>query len=285
VAKSAPNTSLRDNIIRLFRDDSAPPAETPLGALRETASTHAMTASAVDLDLTGRPKLVMTLGPGRCGKSLLLRWISERSLEHNVPLILATADAARPTLKLFFPETMAPASATTSVSFLERLVAGVISAPQTVALDMGGDQTLVPLLRTIPDLADKLEDAGVSPVVMYMLTPRSSDLTVLDRMVESGFHARATMLVLNMATMDTDEPVREFAQLRRHSAYKAMIDRGAVEVWMPKLWAAKAIEDRTMSLYRAATPAGGLNLFDQSRAFTWLQEMETAFAHCASWLP
>jgi hypothetical protein len=228
----------------------------------------------------------MTFGPGRSGKTLVLRWLAERALERNVEINLATVDAARPALKLFFPEVIAPGAPERVTFWLERMISRLMSAPRHVAIDFGADMTLEPILRQAPNLTEMLEDAGIAAVALYLLTPRSLDLTVLDRMVEAGFKPPATALILNLGAADpARDPEQEFAQIRKHSAYRAALDRGAVEVWMPRLYAAKAIEDRFMSLHRAATAEGGLSLWDQTRAFNWLQQMEAAFAPCLTWLP
>jgi hypothetical protein len=54
---------------------------------------------------------------------------------------------------------------------------------------------------------------------------------------------------------------------------------------MPRLYAAKAIEARTMALHRAADVAGGLDVFDRTRTYQWLAEMERSFAGISTWMP
>ena len=68
------------------------------------------------------------------------------------------------------------------------------------------------------------------------------------------------------------------------------IAQGATEIWMPRLYAAKAIEDRRISFRQAVNgemPESGLGLgpFDRSRTRHWLAAMEEAFAPIASWFP
>ena len=110
-------------------------------------------------------------------------------------------------------------------------------------------------------------------------------------MAQAGFWPKATALILNEGRADsTRPPLQEFGQIRRHSVYKSAIAQGAVEIWMPRLYAAKAIEDRRIGFRRAVNgeiPAGGLGLgpFDRSRTRHWLAAMEDAFAPIASWLP
>jgi len=80
---------------------------------------------------------------------------------------------------------------------------------------------------------------------------------------------------------------REFALLRRHPVYRAAIERGATEIWMPRLYAAQQIEARRITYRQAADGAGTppLGVFDRSRVHRWLAAMDTAFAPIASWMP
>jgi hypothetical protein len=175
---------------------------------------------------------------------------------------------------------------------LEQLLTMIMETGKSVALDFGGgDTTLARLLAEVPDLQQMMEGAGVEPVALYPLTPRSSDLTPIAAMAQAGFRPKAAALILNEGRADsTRAPLQEFGQIRRHSVYKSAIAQGAVEIWMPRLYAAKAIEDRRLGFRQAVNgemPTGGLGLgpFDRSRTRHWLAAMEEAFAPIASWLP
>lgn len=228
----------------------------------------------------------MAFGPGRSGKSTLLRWVIERGHERasGGEMALATVDVRRPTLKGYFSSTMMPKSAKSAMAWLERLLSRLIETKRSGAIDFGADTSLVPLLTQIPDLQRAMTDNGVEPVALYLLTPRQGDLTVLKAMENSGFRPTATALVLNMGTTTSGDAEAEFAALRRHSVYKAAIERGAVEVWMPRLYAAQAVEARQISFRQATASDSGLALFDRSRVFQWLSSMDSAFSAIESWL-
>jgi hypothetical protein len=280
---------LKDNIVRLFTSDDDDVPETSMSRLRETGGQipEAPPQTATSVDLTDRHKLVMTFGAGRSGKTMLQRWVVERAniQRPDEPLTLVTLDAARATMKLFFQDVLAPGTVDGAMPYLERILTRVQKSPRSMVLDFPADMTLVPLARQIPDLNEQIEQAEMSVVALYLLTPRQTDLTVLDAMENVGFKPAATALILNLGTMDTSrDPTTEYATLRRNSAYRAAIERGAVEIWMPRHWAAKPIEDRLLSLHRARDETD-LNIFDRSRAFHWLREMEAAFAPIRSWLP
>jgi hypothetical protein len=138
-----------------------------------------------------------------------------------------------------------------------------------------------------------MEEAGVHPVALHLLSPRSSDLTPLLALEKAGFQPKATALILNEGRADPSrDREQEFAHIRRHSAYRTAIARGAVEIWMPRLFTAKPIEDRRISFAHAVAgtmPEGrtdpALGPFDRSRTRHWLTAMDEAFAPMASWLP
>jgi hypothetical protein len=274
--------SVKDNIIRLFdaRDDDLP--ETPLSAPRLTQEALPAPSLASAVDLSGKPRVVMTFGAGRSGKSTFLRWTVERAIDRDgeTGAVLATVDALRPTLQRFFPSAIVPKQP----DGLERLISRLIELKRTAAIDFGADASLVPLLTQVPNMHQMMLDHGVEPVVLYLLSPRSADLTVLMAMEAARFQPTATALILNMGTMVGQDPEGEFGQLRRHSVYKAAVERGAVEIWMPRLFAAKAVEDRGIAFRKAVGADGGLGLFDRSRVANWLTAMDLACAPIASWL-
>jgi hypothetical protein len=278
--------TIRENVVSLFASDDTEVADIPMTPLRQEAAQSSATETASGIDLTGRNKVLMTFGAGRSGKTLMLRYLVERAMNRGGnPLTLATADAARPALKLFFPDAIGPSSVDKTTAWLETLFSRLMKSPRTILVDFGADMTLAPILAQVPTLSETMEEAGLSPVALYMLTPRSLDLTVLDAMEHVRFQPKATALVLNIGCTVTQDPEREFAQIRKHATYRAALDRGAVELWMPKLWSAKAIEDRLMPLYKAVEAEGGLDLFDRSRAYHWLAAMETALSGISTWLP
>ena len=138
-----------------------------------------------------------------------------------------------------------------------------------------------------------LEDAGVTPVAFYFLSPRLSDLSPLASLERAGFQPRATALVLNEGRADPTLPREQaFARTMRHSAFKEAADRGAVSIWMPRLLPAKEVEDRRVKFEQAMNgevPDGRkltpLGPFDRARIRNWLGQMSTSFAPVASWIP
>lgn len=284
---------MTDHVVPLFgdRDANLPEARLDVSHLGRPMRAG---PSGQALDLTGKAKAIMAIGLGATGKTTLLRWLCERALERGEDeLALATVDPVNRELGHYFPAAMVPPTQDPAqvTAWLEQLLAMILETGKSAALDFGGgDTTLARLLTEVPDLQQMMESAGVEPVALYPLTPRSSDLTPLAAMTKVGFRPKATALIYQGRADSTRAPLQEFGQIRRHSVYKSAIAQGAVEIWMPRLYAAKAIEDRRSGFRQAVngeTPQGSLGLgpFDRSRTRHWLAAMEEAFAPIASWLP
>jgi hypothetical protein len=235
----------------------------------------------------GRPKLLLAIGSGHTGKSLLLRWLAERAAQRE-GAVLATLAPNR-TLKHYFPDAIIPEGNSTSsgAQFLEGFLDVVAENGMNAVLDFPGDDTaLLHLLDQGLDPIGMLAETGIEVVVLYTLSPRVEDLTAMAQLSAKGFTPKATALILNkgLTSDPTVPPEPEFDQVAEHSAFRAAIERGAATVWMPRLYAAKAIEDRRL-LFEQARSGPDLGPSDRSRTHHWLTAMEKAFAGIASWLP
>jgi hypothetical protein len=287
----------KENVVRLFQDAEPDLAETALDVSHITALPPLTIASQrVTLDLTGAPKAIMAIGLGSVGKTTLLRWICEKAIEHSAELLLATVDPINRELAHYFPTAASPKTQDPAqiVVWLEQVLQRLMRQGESAAIDFGGgDTSLIRLVSEVSGLAGMMEEAGVHPVAFHLLSPRSSDLTPLLALEKAGFQPKATALILNEGRADTTrDREQQFAQIRRHSIYRAALARGAMEIWMPRLHAAKPIEDRRISFAHAVAgtmPEGrsdpGLGIFDRSRTHRWLTAMDEAFAPIASWLP
>jgi hypothetical protein len=73
-------------------------------------------------------------------------------------------------------------------------------------------------------------------VACYPMTPRIDDIFVAAGLDAAGFKPPATMLLLNEGRADPGPPPDEvFDPVIRHSAFRAIVARGAQVVWMPAL--------------------------------------------------
>ena len=264
---------------------------TALAAPRTAAGQPAIT-------LDGKPRVVMAIGQGGVGKTTLLRWAAEQviSRDDGEPVALATVEPVNRELAHYFPDAMAPKTQDPALTtaWLEKLLTVLMDQKRSAAIDFGGgDVSLSRLVAEVPNLQAMMEEAGVQPVCLYLMSPRETDITPLAIMQQAGFQPQTTALILNLGRSDpTRDPDQEFRQLRRQPAYRVALDAGAVEIWMPRLYAAKAIEDRRIGFLQAVNgqapdgrPGAALGPFDRSRTQHWLRAMDEAFAPIQSWLP
>lgn len=291
------------NVVSLFQDKEEVVFDEIELDVQHDAEQDDRLSEVSSLDLSKSQKALMAIGPGGTGKTTMLRWICERALSRDdgTSAILATVDPTSRELSKYFPRVAFPSTTRGGhdpvagvVSWLERLLSVMMDEGQSAAIDFGGgDTSLGRLIGQTPDLVAMMTEAGVEPVALYTLSPRVTDLNPLAALEAKRFQPRATALILNEGRIanPSSDPVTEFAQLRRHSAYKAVIDRGAVEIWMPRLFVAEKIEQRQIGFRQARdgiVPDGKnqqpLWPFDRRKVRYWMDDMERAFSPIASWL-
>jgi hypothetical protein len=273
--------------------------EIPVGpAARSQPSAVMAVPAGPAVDLGDGPKALFVMGPGRSGKTTLLRYILEQDRPGQPAPIAAALDPQNRSLASFVndvaqPETTDPVGV---ARWAEDLLGFVMAEKQSALLDMGGgDLSMGRLLEDVPDLTASLEQAGVQPVAFYTLSPRVDDLGVLAGYEAQGFQPRATALILNAGLADPTLPREEaFGRVLRHSAFRAVVDRGAVPIWMPRLDAGVAaeIEGKRLRFGQARDgqapadqPAAVLGPFDRSRVRKWMADMAVALAPIHSWIP
>ena len=180
-----------------------------------------------------------------------------------------------------------------TTAWLRELLNFVVKQKANAVLDYGGNNvSKVRLVEAAPTIADTMEQEGVALIAAYVLTPRVDDLAPLVTFEARGFRPRATALVLNLGKAETPAA---FDALRRQSAYKAALDRGAVELWMPALEPqslALQIEQERLQFHQARdgdVPAGRaasyISALERVMIRGWLMRMDEEFAPIATWLP
>jgi hypothetical protein len=277
----------KPSVVNLFDRSRKKVPEMALDLSVKSKPQEAATSPISHIIPAGKPKLLLAIGSGKTGKSTLLRWIAERATERE-GTVLATLAPNR-TLKHYFPETLHPEGNSTSAgaAFLEMFLDAVAENRMNAVLDFPGDDTaLLHLLDQGMDPAAMLEPNGVEVVALYTLSPRVEDLTAMAQLAAKGFRPKATALILNKGvTADPTMPAEpEFEAVMEHSGFRAAVDGGAVTIWMPRLYAAKTIEDRRL-LFSQARDGLDLGPSDRSRTHHWMRAMEEAFQPIESWLP
>ncbi|MDT8355952.1 DEAD/DEAH box helicase family protein [Roseomonas mucosa] len=273
--------------------------EIPVGpAARSRDAAVAALPIVPAVDLGDGPKALFVMGPGRSGKTTLLRYILEEARPGRPAPIAAALDPQNRSLATFVNDVAQPDTTdpTGVARWAEELLGFVMAEKQSALLDMGGgDLSMGKLLEDVPDLAGSLEEAGVHPVAIYTLSPRVDDLSVLAGYEAQGFQPKATALILNAGLADPTMPREDaFARVLRHSAFRAAVERGAVPIWMPRLDAGVAaeIEGKRLRFGQARdgqTPADQpgaiLGPFDRSRVRKWMADMAASLVPIRSWIP
>lgn len=278
---------------RRTRDGSGEPeVAVGLPPMRAPALPDGEARGAKAADLGGRPPVWFLIGPNYSGKTTFARWAADRMFAAGRSAFLGALDPLNRTLAAFFMDVEQPASADPSLTpaWLRSVVEHLMRERLPAIADMGGgDTSLARLISDLPGLADTMEEAGVAPVAAYFLGPRVDDLSSLATFEASGFHPRATLLVLNGARVDAGlDPAEAFAPIRRHSAVRGAVARGAVVVEMPRLdppELALEVERKRLGFGAARDGEGGLGPLDRAGVRAWMERMEHAFAPVEPWLP
>lgn len=278
---------------RRVRDGSdEPEVAVGLPPTRATAVPDREARGQKAADLGGRPPVWFLIGPNYSGKTTFARWAADRMFTAGRSAFLGALDPLNRTLAAFFEEVEQPSSADPSLTpaWLRSVVEHLMRERLPAIADMGGgDTSLARLISDLPDLAETMEEAGVAPVAAYFLGPRVDDLSSLATFEASGFRPRATLLVLNGARADAGlDPAEAFAPIRRHSAVRAAVARGALVVEMPRLDPpdlALEVERKRLGFGAARDGEGGLGPLDRAGVRAWMDRMERAFAPVEPWLP
>jgi hypothetical protein len=242
------------------------------------------------VDLSGKPKIIFAAGRGKTGKTTLLRWIEEVSIARGGEAILADVDPTNATFSLYFDGVQRPEIDDTAgvTAWLSELIDHCINEKQSAVIDLGGgDTTLRALATEMPGLVSEIEAAGLAPVMLYLVGTQPEDLTPAVTLAERGFTTKAQALVFNEFAVPAGQTRKQaFARIRGLAEYERLM-ASSIALWMPRLFAADAIESRRASFFdardnKAMPPLGTL---DRTRIKAWLDQMDQRFAGIASWIP
>ena len=283
-------------VVSLFGEPADDIAE-EINVGRSAGPTPAFAATnRTAINLSETPKVVFAIGLGGGGKTTFMRWAVGEAMERGSKARLAEIDPENRELKDYYggvlePPTYDPAGI---AQWLKALLDISLREKTSALIDTGGgDAALGSLIERTDDMVKMMQDAGVEPVAIYPMSSRTSALAPLTTMEAAGFRPRATLIILNEGCADPTLPREQsFRRIMQHSTYRAAIDRGAIQLWMPRLFVAKDVEERRITFKEArdgTVPEGRkiipLGPFDRSTVHKWLQQMAQEFAPIASWIP
>ena len=247
--------------------------------------------SETGIDLSDRAKIVFVIGRGKTGKTTLLRWIAEIALQAGRPFLMADIDPTNASFSSYFPDVSRPSGfePVEVRAWLQRFIAYAVAQNTTALVDLGGGDTVLrSLLAEMPAIFSEIEAAGLAPVALYLCGPQPDDLAPLVTFASHAFTPAAHAIVFNEGVAEAGLPrLKSFAEIMRHPTVAAEIQSGGLVLWMPRLFAAAAVESRRALFadVRDGKTAWPVNLFDRARVRAWLELMERRFAGIASWLP
>jgi len=243
------------------------------------------------IDLSGRAKIVMAAGRGKTGKTTLLRWIAEQSLEDGRTFLMADIDPTNASFAAYFEGVSRPRDDDPLHvrDWLQRFIEYAVAHGYSALVDLGGgDTTLRTIAAEMPGFDTMIEEAGLAVAMFYLVGPHPEDLTPIATLSERGFNPPARAIVLNEGTAPIGRGRADaFGRVTSTALFKAVIADGAIRLWMPRLHAAEAIEARRCGFRegRDGKTAPALGLFDRTRVRHWLDTMDRRFAGAHSWLP
>lgn len=243
------------------------------------------------MDLSDRPKIIFVIGRGKTGKTTLLRWMAEKALESDRAFLMADIDPTNASFSSYFPNVSRPSGydPVEVRAWLLRFIAYAVEQKNTAIIDLGGgDTALRSLLSEMPTIFAEIDAAGLAPVALYMSGPQPDDLAPIVTLSSHGFAPEARAIIFNEGIAEPGLPrAQSFADVARHPIVRGEIADGALVLWMPKLFAAAAVENRRASFTAARDGKAELNLnmFDRTRVRAWLEAMDHRFSGVTSWMP
>ena len=248
-------------------------------------------AVAQGVDLSGRAKIVLAAGRGKTGKTTLLRWLAEQSLEAGHSFLMADIDPTNASFAAYFEGVSRPRDddPLRVRDWLQLFIEYAVKHELSALIDLGGgDTTLRSIAAEMPGFDAMIEEAGLAVAIFYLVGPHPEDLTPIATLSERGFNPRARAIVLNEGTAPIGRSREEaLARVTGTALFEATTMNGAIPLWMPRLHAAEAIEARHCGFRegRDGKTDPPLGLFDRTRVRHWLNAMDARFAGVRTWLP
>jgi hypothetical protein len=255
---------------------------------------EAATGESVETVEQETPKLVLTMGRGKTGKSTFIRWAGERAFRAGRSPVIADGDRTNATLAAFFDGVSRPPSPDPDEmkQWLNAMIEDQIEQRYNVLLDLGGGDLVWKEHARDLELVSLCEKYGVEPVGVHFLGCDLDDLAYLRDVEEGGvFTPQKTILVLNEGIVPPGRSVtRAFDAVQNHDIYKAAFARGAKPVFMPRLGCMTEIDRRRIMFEdaeagRVKEGQEKIGPINRQMIAIWRRSMDAAFVDVAEFLP
>lgn len=243
-----------------------------------------------------RHSFVMVGGRGKTGKSVLIRTLVELSAERGGVPIIGDIDRTNQSLSAFphlSPNIRRPSHADDIVItdwLTEQVNEQIDGAGNTLILDCGGGDQVGKFWVRDLELVPFLESHGVRPVVIHMLGGDADDLGYMrDLENVSKFQPKDTVIVLNEGVIHGRSPAAAFAPLVEHAIFRAVVDRGARVMRLPRLGCMVDIDRLRVSFKDAATGAvvdgkARLGPIQRQMIALWMRDVSETLAPIVPWI-
>lgn len=250
-----------------------------------------------DID-TSQPRhsFVMVGGRGKTGKSVLIRTLVELSAELGGFPIIGDIDRTNQSLGAF-PHLSAnirrPSHADDVVItdwLTEQVNEQIDGTGNTLILDCGGGDQVGKFWVRDLELAPFLETHGIRPVVVHVVGGDADDLAYMrDLEIVSKFQPKDTVIVLNEGVIHGRSPAAAFTPIVEHPIFRAVHDRGARVMRLPRLGCMTDIDRLRVSFKDASAGAvmdgrARLGPIQRQMVTLWMRDVSETLAPVLPWI-
>jgi hypothetical protein len=223
------------------------------------------------------PRLIVTLGRQRTGKTLFAQWYAETA-PRDLPLRILDADQGEQVLSDRLPDAEAsPRSDDDRRNWLEgeverQMTAAASDKPYDVLLDPGGNDPQVKRWGVELGLVDMLQSSGIDVIAIHLLGPDVADLNYMKE-IETGnlFCPPKTVVILNKALVSPGQSPRiAFAEVADSETVRGIEGRGGRVVTMEALTDMPTLEKRKLRFADVIGGKAGVQAFAVARTRHWL---------------
>ena len=249
-------------------------------------------AEPIPTPTSRNPRLIVTLGRQRTGKTLLAQWYAETS-PRDLPLRILDADQGEQVLSDRMPNAEAsPRADDDRRNWLEaeiekQMTAAASDKPYDVLLDPGGNDPQVKRWGAEMGLVDMLQSGGIDVIAIHLLGPDVADLNYMKE-IETGnlFCPKKTIVILNKALVSPGQSPRiAFAEVADSDTVKGVEARGGRVVTMEALTDMPTLEKRRLKFMDVIEGKAKVQPFTVARTRHWLNgPMAALRGELADWI-